>query len=121
MPYTREPHPWRPAIVPATERNVRAALADFEACTEKGSGNAFDAVRLALFDRRVDRVVILTDGAPTGGARWRLELMVPLLEQAARFDRVAIDSIVVDARPGLRKHWEELARRTGGRSIAVEL
>lgn len=121
IPYTAVPHPWREALVPATQRNVMAALADFEANREKGSGNVFDAVALALTDRRVDRIVILTDGAPTGGARWKLELMMPLLEQAARFDRVTYDAIVVDARPGLRKHWTRLAQATGGRAVAVEL
>ena len=121
IPYTREPHPWREALVPATERNVRAALADFEACTENGSGNVFDAIQLALRDPDVDRLVVLTDGAPTGGARWKLDLMVPLLIQATRFDRVAIDAIVVDARPGLRKRWFQLAEATGGKGLAIEL
>lgn len=121
IPYTGEPHPWRPALVRATERNVKIALADFEANTVRGSGNVFDAVLLALGDPRVDRLVILTDGAPTGGRRWKLELMVPLLEQAARFRGVAIDSVVVDAAPRLRRPWADLAARTGGRSLAVDL
>jgi HEAT repeat protein len=121
IPYTAVPHPWREALVPATEKNVRAALADFEACTEKGSGNVFDAVLLALADRGTDRIVILTDGAPTGGARWKLDLMMPLLQQAARFDRVTYDAIVVDAKPGLRKRWFALAAATGGRAISIDL
>lgn len=121
IPYTRVPHPWREALVPASEKNVRTALADFEACTENGSGNVFDAVLLALQDPATDRIVILTDGAPTGGARWKLDLMMPLLLQAARFDRVTYDAIVVDAKPGLRKRWFALAQATGGRAIAVDL
>lgn len=121
IPYTAEPHPWRDEIVPATDRNVRAAIADFEANTNKGSGNVFDAIALALGDRRVDRIVVLTDGAPTGGARWKLELMMPLLQQAARFDRIAFDAIVVDAKPGLRRHWEGLCEATGGRCVAIDL
>jgi HEAT repeat protein len=121
IPYTKLPHPWREELVLASEKNVRAALADFEACTEKGSGNVFDAVLLALEDPATDRIVILTDGAPTGGARWKLDLMMPLLQQAARFDRVTYDAIVVDARPGLRRRWFALAAATGGRAVSVEL
>jgi hypothetical protein len=121
MPYTGVPHPWREALVPAREREVREALSDFEACRERGSGNVFDAIRLALEDPEVDRLVILTDGAPTGGVRWKLDLMVPLLVQATRFDRVAIDPVVVDARPGTFRRWSDLAGATGGRALAVDL
>jgi len=120
MPYTGTPHPWREHLVDATPKNVRVALADFEACTEKGSGNVFDAVLLALEDPEVDRIVILTDGAPTGGAHWKLDLMMPMLVQVARLRRVAYDAIVVDARPGLRRRWFALAEATGGRAVAVD-
>ncbi|MFT7668754.1 MAG: HEAT repeat protein [Planctomycetota bacterium] len=121
IPYTGIPHPWREGLVAASERNIRIALADFVANRNRGSGNVFDAVLLALRDRSTDRIVILTDGAPTGGARWKLDLMMPLLVQAARFDRVAYDVIVVDAPPGMRKRWEGLAALTRGRAVAVEL
>lgn len=121
IPYTKEPHPWRDGLVEASARNVRTAIADFEANTENGSGNVFDAVLLALQDETCDRIVILTDGAPTGGARWKLDLMVPLLIQATRFNGVALDAIVVDARPGLQKAWFRLARATGGRAVALDL
>jgi HEAT repeat protein len=121
MPYTGEPHPWREQLVDASARNVKQAIADFEANRVRGSGNVFDAVLLALSDANTDRLVILTDGAPTGGARWKLELMVPLLRQRVRFSGVAIDALVVDARPGLRKFWFQLAQQTGGRAVAIEL
>ncbi|MFT7485672.1 MAG: HEAT repeat protein [Candidatus Paceibacteria bacterium] len=121
IPYTGEPHPWRESLVEATPRNVRAAISDFEENTVRGSGNVFDAVLLALEDEATDRIVILTDGAPTGGARWKLDLMVPLLQQATRFNGVAIDAIVIDARPGLQKHWFRLAQSTGGRGVALDL
>ncbi len=121
MPYTGEPHPWREQLVEASPRNVNQAVLDFEANRVRGSGNVFDAVLLALQDPSTDRLVILTDGAPTGGAHWRMELMVPLLDQATRFNGVAIDSLVIDARPGLRKLWFELSERTAGRALAVEL
>lgn len=121
MPYTGEPHPWREQLVKASPRNVKQAISDFEANRVRGSGNVFDAVLLALSDPSTDRLVILTDGAPTGGARWKLDLMVPLLRQRTRFNGVAIDALVVDARPGLRKSWFKLAESTGGRAVAIEL
>jgi hypothetical protein len=63
----------------------------------------------------------LTDGVPTGGEHWNLELMVELLVERNRFRKVAFDSILVDCPNGRRKAWADLALRTGGRSIAAEL
>lgn len=121
IPYTKEPHPWRPELVTASERNVRAALADFEQATMRGSGNVFDAAILALEDPRVDTLLVFTDGAPTGGRHWNLELMVPLLEQAARWRHVAFDAVLVDTPPGLARRWEALSRSTGGLARRVDL
>jgi len=121
IPYTGEPHPWKSALVPAKKRNIEEALEDFEKTTVRGQGNVFDAVLLALQDPKTDRLIVFTDGAPTGGDHWKLELIVPLLVQATRFRGVAIDSIVVDAPPRLRKHWARLAELTRGRTIGIEL
>ncbi len=121
IPYTKVPHPWRPELVAASPRNVRAALMDFERAKMRGSGNVFDAALLALEDPRVDTLLIFTDGAPTGGRHWNLELMVPLLEQAARWRHIAFDAVLVDTPPGLARRWEELSRRTGGLARRVDL
>lgn len=120
IPYTKEPHPWQPRLVKATRANVRKAIAWFEACDENGSGNVFDAAMLALEDPAVESIVCLTDGAPTGGAHWKLELIVPLLVDAARFSCVSIDSVLIAAPKGLARRWAELARLTGGTSRNLE-
>jgi len=65
--------------------------------------------------------VTLTDGVPTGGHRWNLPLMVELLVERDRCRKVAFDSILVDAPKSHRILWADLAARTGGRSIAIEL
>lgn len=121
VPYTADPHPWMDRLVDVSEPNVRAALRFFDRCDEHGKGNFYDAALLALQDPEVDTIVVLTDGVPTGGHRWKLELMMPLLVHETRFRRVAFDSIVVDAPPRVRRHWSWLAAQTGGRSIAIEM
>ncbi len=121
IPYTAVPHPWRERLQPASPRNVRAALACFEACAQSGRGAFYDAALLALTDPEVDTLIALTDGVPTGGTRWNMELMVTLLAERHRWAKVAIDSVLVDAKRGTLRHWERLADVTGGRSIAVEL
>jgi len=120
VPYTSRPFPWQERLVPAKRAQKHRALDFFERCHESGRGNFWDAALLALEDPRVDAIVVLTDGAPTGGPHWNLELMFPLLLVRTRFRGVAFDSILVDAPKRLQRHWKFLADATGGRSIAVE-
>lgn len=121
IPYTEDPHPWEDELVEAKPRAVDKALEAFLECTESGTGDFYHAVQVALADPRVDTLMVLTDGAPSGGDRWNLELMIELLDEQGRYRQVAFDSLLVDCPKRLQKHWSELARRTGGRSIAVEL
>jgi hypothetical protein len=120
IPYTSQPIPWERRLVPSTPANVKKAIDSFERCHHSGRGNYYDAVQLALLDPDVDTIVVLTDGAPTGGHRWNLELMVELLVEQNRFRKVAFDSILVDAKRAQALRWEDLAARTGGRSIASD-
>ena len=121
IPYTREPHPWREQLVDATRVNVKRAVRDFVDCRERGTGNFYDAALLALSDPEVDTIVTLTDGVPTGGRRYDLDLMVALLLRENRARQVAFDSILVDAPTGVAQRWETLARESGGRSIRLDL
>ena len=74
----------------------------------------------ALADPRVDSLVVVTDGAPTGGAHWNLDLMFELLVWETRWRPVAVDAVLVDASARLREHWAGLAERTGGTCTSVE-
>jgi HEAT repeat protein len=121
IPYTEHPIPWQDELVRATPSNVRKAVAWFEGRKDSGTGNFWDAAMLALEDPRCDSLVVLTDGAPTGGRRYHLGLMVPLFEELAATRRVAVDSILVDASRNLQRYWADLAKRTGGHSIAISL
>ncbi len=121
IPFTSRPHPWQKRLVRASPHNVRKAIRSFEDCRAQGTGNVWDAIMLAFEDPAVDTVVVLTDGAPTGGRRHLLELIVPLLEERNATRKIAVDSVLVDAPRKLQEHWADLARRTGGRSLAIEL
>jgi HEAT repeat protein len=121
IPYTETPHPWKGELVAATRKNVEAAASSFEACRESGSGNVWDAVLLALEEPGVDTLLVLTDGVPTGGRHNQLEILVPLLLERLQWCEVALDSVLVEAPPRIRRSWEELARATGGLSLATDL
>ncbi|MCA8981656.1 MAG: HEAT repeat domain-containing protein [Planctomycetes bacterium] len=121
VPYTAEPHPWRDELEYAKPRTVQSALKDFTDCRERGSGNAYAAIELALAQPDVDTIVLLTDGAPTGGRRWKLDLIAALLAFELRFRPVAIDLVLVDAPSGLARRWKEIAANSGGRVVEVSL
>jgi hypothetical protein len=119
IPYTSEPIPWKPSLVNASPAHVRAAASWFEARRETGSGNLWDAALLALSDPEVDTLVVLFDGAPTGGPRHRLELIVPLFLERTEARRVAFDLVLVDGTKKLRRSWSELCEGSGGRLVTV--
>jgi len=119
IPYTSEPIPWKERLAPATPAHVREAAAWFEARHESGSGNFWDAAMLALEDPEIDTLIVLFDGAPTGGTRHRLELIVPLFLERNEVRRVALDLVLVDASRKLQRLWGELAQGTGGKMLAV--
>jgi hypothetical protein len=121
IPYTGKPHPWKTELVPATRARVREAARWFEDCKEYGSGNFWDAAVLALEDPEVDTLIVIFDGAPTGGTRHRLELIGPLFLERNFARRVALDLVLVDAEKKCQRLWGELAARTGGRMVAVTL
>jgi len=120
IPYTTEPIPWERRLRPANARTVDAALSWFEELRASGRGNVYDAIQLALEDPDVDTILVLSDGAPTGGHRWNLELMVDLLIEENRFRRVAFDHVLVDASGRRAREWRRLAAASGGRVIEVE-
>lgn len=121
IPYAHEPAPWLERLVEATPAHVREAIAFFDGLTLRGKGNVFDAALLALADPQVERVVILTDGVPTGGLHSDMDLVVPLLEEHNLLRGVAFDLVLVDApRPKVRR-WTEFAERSGGRALEVAL
>ncbi|MBK7876808.1 MAG: HEAT repeat domain-containing protein [Planctomycetes bacterium] len=121
IPYTAKPFPWEKSLVPATKENVARALDAFVKCKESGKGNVWDAIELAITDPEVDSLLILTDGAPTGGHHWNLELMEPLLHERLRFRKIAIDAVLVDAKKFLQERWRAICEGTGGRVQAVEM
>ncbi len=119
VPYTKEPHPFEPRLVEATGRNVRRAQRFFTSARMNGSGDLFEALGLALDAPGVDRVVLLTDGAPSGGERWDVDLMVTLLKERLRFRPALLDFVLVDSSRKLERAWGGLASSTGGRLILL--
>lgn len=119
IPYTGQPIPWKERLATASSAAVRSAAGWFEDRRENGSGNFWDAALLALEDPEVDTLLVLFDGAPTGGHRHRLELIAPLFLERNLGRGVTLDLVLVDASKKLQRLWGELATATGGRTVNV--
>ena len=75
--------------------------------------------RARSIGNKADRIMIVTDGVPTGGRYWNLELLVQRLEWLRRWRGTVLDVVLVDVPGPTRRHWEWLASRTGGECSSV--
>ncbi|MCH2106658.1 MAG: hypothetical protein MK291_08465 [Planctomycetes bacterium] len=119
--FADEPHPWSDGLVKNRRGRAVEALRWFERLNVRGKGDLFAAAELALEDAEVDTLLIFTDGVPTGGRRWKLELMASLLEQECRFRGVSVDSVLVGASARTARCWQKIAERTGGHSMQLKV
>ena len=121
IPYTADPIPWKKGLQPASKRNTAKALDWFESRKDSGTGDFWDAFQLALEDPAVDTLIMLGDGAPSGGVRFHFGLLPGLIEREARARGVAVDSILVTNLRMAKDCWAAVGERTGGRMVTAEL
>jgi len=121
IPYTATAVPWQKSLVPAERKNVAKALEWFVGRKDTGTGDLWGALQLALADPAVDTLVVLSDGAPSGGRRWNLGLMKQLFAEQNRFRRVELDAVLADASGWLAREWDEMCAATGGRTLQIQL
>jgi len=119
--YTARPVAWKERLASATPKAVQEALTFFEGRKDSGVGDFWEALELAWQDPDVDTVIVLSDGAPSGGERWNLELMKDLFAERNRFRQVALDAALAGASKRLREHWVEMCASSGGRVVDVKL
>ncbi|MEZ5980160.1 MAG: hypothetical protein R3F34_18370 [Planctomycetota bacterium] len=120
VPYATEPDPYAKELVEASPKKVEKAQEWFVDNDLRGKGNVWDAVLVALDDPDVDTLVVMTDGAPTGGPHWNLDLMVPLLLERNRYRNVVFDVVLTESKDNLLPHWKKLAAESGGRCVEVD-
>lgn len=119
--YTARPAAWKERLTAATPKAVDDALQFFAKRTDRGKGDFWGALEFTLQDPEIDTVIVLSDGAPSGGRRWNMELIVPLFAERARFRGVALDAVLADASKRLREHWVRMCEDSGGRVVDIRL
>jgi len=112
---------WKKQLTPAKKKDVRKAIDWFEGRSDRGTGDYWAAMMRAAEDPEVDSLILLGDGAPSGGARWNVELIRDLWRHENRYRGLSVDMILVEANGRLERLWTELCEASGGRLLEVEL
>lgn len=120
VPYTADNHPFEEEPLEAAPRAVERARRFFRQATMRGKGDVWGALELALDQPALDRVVVVTDGAPTGGRHWDIGLIGERLWERTRFRPVAVDLVLLDAPRRLQRRWAPVVARLGGRLLALD-
>ncbi len=120
IPYANDPGPWEKELVPATKRNVEKAVQWFERNTQRGRGDLWRALVPALRDPSIDTVVILSDGAPSGGDRWNLSLWRWLLQDENRLRGTVVHIVMFDGSSFLKKAWKDVVGDWGGAQQLID-
>ena len=120
IPYASDPGPWEDSLVQATPKNVEKAVKWFANNTQRGRGDLWSALVPVLNDPSVDTVVILFDGAPSGGDRWNVELWRWLLQDQNRFRGVVIHAVMFDASGFLKRAWKDIVGDWGGAQQLID-
>ncbi len=120
VPYSKLPAPWRGELVDATPKNVEKAVKAFRGCGLKGVGDLWSALESVLVDPEVDTVVILTDGAPSGGDRWNIEFMGRLIADENRLRHIDVQMVLFGSSQGLKRRWTEVVDSLGGSVRSID-
>jgi hypothetical protein len=119
--YTSKPVAWKERLTPAAPKAIEEALAFFEKRKDQGKGDFWGAFEFALADPEIDTVIVLSDGAPSGGQRWNLELLKERFAERTRFRPVVLEAVLADSSNRLREYWIEMCGSSGGRVVEVKL
>ncbi len=105
---------WRKKLTPLTKANRAALTKHMRKQNPMGGTNLYDGLELALADKNVDTIFLLSDGSPSGG---RYTSTRDILREAGRRNqtrRVAIHCVSVGTDSDLLR---KLAAANGGKYV----
>ncbi len=121
IPFGTEPMPYKDDLFPATRQARRATVKYLAKRRPDGRTNLYDSLELALGDRQADTVVVVTDGAPSEGARKTRTAILAGVALLNRYRRARVHTVEVGSKntsPRWRGFMRQLAEATGGRYLA---
>ncbi len=121
IPFGTEPDAYKSALVRATPQARRAAVRFLDKRLPDGRTNIYDSLVLAFADPGVDTIVLVTDGAPSEGARTTRTGILEGLADLNRFRLVRVHTVEIGA-ANTSKRWRgflrQIADATGGHYLA---
>ncbi|MHC4471780.1 MAG: PDZ domain-containing protein [Planctomycetota bacterium] len=91
--FAEKPKLWSKGLKPANAMSVKDVVAHMKRGKPYGPTNIMDSLDLAMGLRRVDTVVLLSDGLPNRGARTKPNEILRAVTAGNRYTRVAIHTI----------------------------
>lgn len=107
---------WKPAVVPATPENKKAAIEFCRGLVEDGGTHTGEAIAAAFADPAIDTIYLLSDGAPmkkVGNpgeqqkqfAEEEIRKVLYMVRELNRFRRVKINTFGMDGAGVYHKKW----------------
>jgi HEAT repeat protein len=119
--YASTPAAWEKGLVDATPANIKRALKSFDDCALTGEDNFLEAAALALSDKKVDTILVITDSAPSGAHHVHPSLVLEEWTQRNRFQLVVVDAVLLHADAESKEQWKNLCSPSGGRVTTASL
>ena len=88
-------HPWQKKLVPLSASNRADLESHLRRRKPAGSTNLYDALELALTDKQVDTIFVLSDGSPTSGKYVAMPDILRAVRRLNQARRIAIHCVSV--------------------------
>jgi hypothetical protein len=95
IPYGATPAPWDKALVDVKADTIRRAQKAVEPVPATGSEAFYEAAGLALVDKGVDTILVITDSAPSGAHNVHADVVRERMLQRNRYRQVVIEALLV--------------------------
>lgn len=107
-------HPWQKKLVPLSGSNRAELEKHLKRQNPSGSTNLYDALELALADKQVDTIFLLSDGAPSSGKYVATPDILRAVSRLNQARRIAIHCVSVGMDSTL---LQKLAAANGGQYV----
>ncbi len=112
--FNEKVHAWKKKLVTASDSSKKSAFKQIDALKAVGATNLWDALEMALKDKTVDTIVMLSDGAPTAG---KLKNLKKIAQTFVKINRERMVTLHVVAIGQSSPFLSYMAKLSGGNYV----